>query len=320
MGKFVYSSDQKQGNNLIHYEDDQQWVEKVTQSGQLFWCQGPVQSMWEHLCIMAKNNVKNHFSETSGKLGVAIAVAQERVSTPFTLPPIFSITENGGILGTGVSRLTAELMCGTPREEIVMLCFVQNPDRAKLSFDTVEEINSTDDFEERFKLNRVDYQIVWEPHQEAGCYFVNTIVSHSVYDVYQETGKYFLGINGERLDFLRRFIRETEKIHVNIFCCQDQVKFFSYSKEIFNVDFFHQPAEEWGFSYGRLMGEFRHNLDDREPKLNIWAFDITETVDLQILLMWASRQHYAYYTKNRKLVVFDPSNVSSIKEIPNLIK
>lgn len=323
MEQFIYKSDQSKGNSLSYIHNTQQWVESVSKDRRLFWCRGPNQSLWDFLQLGIETTVKNYFLESSGKLGVAHSLAQERITAPFTLPPIFSIGVSGRpLFGTGMSRLTAEVMCGTPVNDLVMLCLVADPERAKQSFDLVKEIKTTDEFEELFNLSGIDYTITWEPNDDAGYRFINSIVSYSLYDRNSELSKHFIGLNDERLRFLKRFCTNhtDQKIVVNVYCNELHEKFFTKTDDLLDVRFFHQAPDEWCFSYGRLMGEFRREASPGDSKLHVWAFDVQEPVNLYILLMWASSQYYAYYTKNRKLVVFDNSGVSSIKEIPNLIK
>jgi len=323
MEKFIYRSDQTEGNSLSYLNDSEQWVECVTKDRQLFWCQGPKTRLWDIFQSNVQTIVKDHFLESSGKLGVAHSLAHERIAAPFTLPPIFSIDASGKpLLGTGMSRLTAEIMCGTPVKDLVMLCLVSGLELAKLLFDSVKEIKTTAEFEELFDLSGVDYTITWEPNADVGCRFINSIVSHSIYHRNSELSKYFIGVNDERLRFLKRFSANhpEQKILVNVYCNEAHKDFFTKTDNLLDVRFFYQPPHEWCFSYGRLMGEFRYDTTNKEPKLHVWAFDVQEPVNLYMLLMWASAQYYAYYTKNRKLVVFDNSNVTSIKEIPNLIK
>jgi hypothetical protein len=323
VSRFEYHADQVTGDVFLYVDYNQQWVEKISQTVPLFWCKHPQPDLWDQLYSAVVNNIVDNFSASSGKLGVVQQLAEERLTAPFTLPPMFSLTENGTVTyGTGISRLAAEVMCATPIENLHMIIACADIQRVHSNFHEVKKITTTDEFEEIYNLKNIDYSIIWEIHELAKVRFINSIVRHSIYEIYQETDKYFIGANSQRLQFLDSFTknRDTGQIEVNVYCVKDQEKFFTHSDSVFRVNFFHQRPDEWTFSYGRLMGEFRHSTQGKSVVLNIWAFDIQQPVNLYILLMWASLTRTSYYTKNRKLTVFNPTNIASIKEIPDLVK
>lgn len=323
MGRFEYHADQVDGNVLMFLDQEQSWVEKIKESTKLFWCCHPQPDLWEKLHASATNIVVENFLEPTGKLGIAQQLAEERITGPFTLPPMLSLTDEGYVIyGTGMSRITAEIMCATPLEEISMIIACENETRVKSNFLQYKEITTTKEFEQIYNLQEVDYSIVWQADNEAKVRFINSIVKHSIYEAYQETDKYFVGMSNQRSQYLDIFSRNSEhnKIEVNVYCVRDQEKFFTHSDSKLQVNFLHQPSAEWTFSYGRLMGAFRPSAKGQESVLNVWAFDINQPVNLYMLLMWASSMRPSYYTKNRKLTVFNPTNVTSIKEIPDLVK
>lgn len=323
MSRFEYSTDQVNGNMLMFLDQEQSWVEKINESTELFRCQCPRPKMWEKFRLGSASIVRQNFLELDGKLGIVQQLADERIFAPFALPPMLSMDSSGLILyGTGMSRLTAEFMCGTPVEQISMIVACDDANRLRANFEQVLKLNTTKEFEDIYKLEGVDYSIVWEPNNAAVVRFVNSILRHSVYESFQETDKYFTGINNSRLQYLDIFSRnnKNKKIEINVYCTKDQEKFFTQTDSVFDITFLHQPPEEWSFSYGRLMGAFRSTKQGRDPMLNIWAFDINQPVDLYFLLMWINSDRPSFYTKNRKLTVFNPTNVTVIKEIPDLIK
>lgn len=323
MGRFEYHADQVDGNVFMYLDYEQSWVEHINESTQLFWCKHPSSDLWEKLYSYATGIVKENFLEPTGKLGITQQLAEERMVGPFTLPPIFSLTEDGNVVyGTGVSRITAEIMCATPVENLSMIIACKDANRVKSNFQECKKITTTREFEEIYNLQNIDYTISWEADELAQVRFINSIVKHSIYEAYQETDKYFIGMSNQRSQYLDIFSRTNEehKIEVNVYCVRDQEKFFTHTDSVFKVNFIHQPPEEWTFSYGQLMGAFRPSTKGKDPALNVWAFDINEPVNLYILLMWAHSDRTSFYTKNRKLTVFNPTNVTSIKEIPDLVK
>lgn len=323
MGLYKYHADQVDGNVLMHIDHDQGWVEKINESTQLCWCLGPRPKIWQNLRDAAMQNLQEHYQTFNGKLGVVQKLADERMSAPFVLPPMLSVTADAEVIyGTGMSRLTAELMCGTPTEQISMIVACDDVNRMRPYFEQVRKLTSTAEFEQAYNLDQVDYSIVWEPNEQVQIRFINSIVKHSVYESFQETDKYFTGANNLRLQYLDIFARNNprKKIPITVYCVEEQQKFFTPTDSVFEVNFLNQPPSEWVFSYGRLMGAFRPSTQGAEPTLNVWAFDINQPVDLYLLLMWASAERSSYYTRNRKLTVFNPTNVTVIKEIPDLIK
>ena len=57
-------------------------------------------------------------------LGLAVQLASERLNGPFIMPPMGYIKDNEFFVGTGTSRITAELMCATPAQEILFVVYI----------------------------------------------------------------------------------------------------------------------------------------------------------------------------------------------------
>ena len=256
-------------------------------------------------------------------LGLAIQLADERLRGPFMLPPMGNIINNNITIGTGTSRLAAELMCATPPEEISFIIYVANDTPADLTkfFNQSIELSSTSEYEKLLNINDIDYRVKLDLSKSGTPEFTNSIISHSVYDYStNDEASNFTNIARSLLNKLKGASNEDGQVVIEIRCTQASAKFIPQSNEYYKINIEIQPDEEWHWSYGRFLG-LTNSSEVREtgPKIYILLYDISETLNLDLVSIWLGNTS-VYQTRNKKIAVFTPGRIGSIKEVEKFVK
>lgn len=312
--QFTFSSINGQ-RKLKTLQNGTGWIEKLLPEYQVLHCSVPTVEFWHTITRDVDLHIGTNLLLTNGKLGLVKTLIQERLSGTFVLPKIFG---NSGIQ-VGMSRITAEILCGIGRKDISGLVVTQDPAVVNSMFEQCENIASTDAFEQQFALSGIDYDMIWGKDDLRQVRFYNTVLQHSVYAQCKETDHYFRVKDENRLKFLSRYFDADQKICLTI-CCEQSIKnLIEFDPSRYNVAF-EFKTKEWQYSYGMLLSMFK--VQNRPPALalNLWVFNIQQPLNLDHLMAWTDSEHGVYYTKNRKVVVFDPTMPPDIEELANFVK
>ena len=120
------------------------------------------------------------------------------------------------------------------------------------------------------------------------------------------------------MDFYREFMLE-QQIAVEIHCTADVAPLIPSNDETFNVIVVHEPAESWQFSYSKFAGAYQLN-EARQQRIQIWVFDITEPLDLEVLMKHTDPMYSSFMTENQKIVIFNTRRITSTHQIKNFVK
>lgn len=296
------------------------WIEALPSQSEVYYCHTPTAQFWHQLNSATDDALKNNFLEESGKLGVVIKLMQDRAVGPFVLPKVFNTYSDG--ISAGWSRLAAEMICGVERSAIDGITITDNTATLVKKFEHFEKLTSTKQFEQQIFQHRPKptYAITWDQDSNNIVRVSSTLLLDD--QLFNEpcqidTFKHF---NDSRLDFLRRY-QHNQKIQIKVCCTESTAELIQYDEKVFDVVFEFQDASTWEFSYGVLLGKYRY-LGERKPEssLNLWVFNIEQPLALTKLLMWTTVEHGAYYTKNRKVALYDPDLNTTVKEIPDIVK
>ena len=333
-----YKSSYEEGSTLQQSWFGIGWVEQIQKTGSVYYCKHPTESCYKKIkenCELRINSLLDVALKESEDvlpedlehyerdIGLIIYLAAERLKAPFILPPICQIKDNNLELQTGTSRLSAELMCGVPVEEIHSIVYVPNTHKENLNnfFHTNQKISSTKEFDSLFKLEDLDYKIRMHVGEDNQPIFLNTIVSHTMYDYRSESdASHFVNIGKRFIGTLLTGASKEKIPTVVIKCTEKNVHLMPKSNSRFNVIIDTQPEDEWHWSFGRLLAKTNDkDLVENVRKTYILIYDISEPLDLNLALMWFG-QETVYYTKDKKLAGLIPGRSGSILEVGNFVK
>jgi hypothetical protein len=237
-------------------------------------------------------------------------LAQQRLVTKFVMPVFGSIdpVEKSRFIQCGNSRVDACVMCGVPPEEIPMIAFSKS--RMHMP-PPIERLQSTQQFNDLFNLGHVDYRIVFEESDSSDVVFLNSILRYTIYDDSNQTFHHRTADN-ECKSFWSRFQQENKKYQIQIHGTA-QTKSFIVSGDYFDIEYIEKNPSEWELSYGMMLGEFNKHArtPNVQPKLQLWLYDITEPVYLNLMIPWMSDRQNFYKTQNEKAVIIDGANRSN---------
>lgn len=120
------------------------------------------------------------------------------------------------------------------------------------------------------------------------------------------------------LDFTKKFMHDG-KLKLTVRCTAATAQFLPTGNEAFDIDLVIEEPD-WEFGFSRLVGEYNEQATTQPLKLQIWVFDITEPLDINKLLSYATPSYSAYHTEDKKIVMFENSWIGSIKIIENFVK
>ena len=123
--------------------------------------------------------------------------------------------------------------------------------------------------------------------------------------------------------FWNKHLKKDKKIFLNV-RCTPEVKELIQPSEIFECRVILEQPENWSLSYGQLLGAYRRQenaLDWNAPYLNLWLYDVTEPIHLELLVPWLDGQYTCVRTENKKAWLFDTSDdTTSVQVIGNCIQ
>lgn len=323
MNFIEYQTDQELGPKLLQTVLNLGWVEFLQKTGRVYLCQNPTPELWQKIKDRVIETISGKiFSNNFGAIGIAKTLAKERLLQSFILPPMLNMQDDEFVIGTGTSRLIAELMCGTDPADIVFVVYCHDNTGNLNLFRSCTEIKSTQHFETHFSLQKIDYKIGIDTSAVGnGFEFRNSIVRHSMYDKFGESSSFWQEIGHDFTQFLNRSKSFNDRIQIHVHCIEQQQHLIPKSNEHYLISLIFEPVDEWQFSYAKMLGSYR-GVDELKPTthITVWVFDIAEPLIIELLLLWTEAKCSAYYTKNKKIVLFDTTQITSIQEIGDFVK
>lgn len=322
-----YTADSLQGNSLSTTiaGPGHGWVEYCNQHGQLYYANAVSEEFYKKCHQQAIEIITKYTLEKSKKnIGFINHLSNILVNDEFVFP-MFGVVVVGIIepnITTGVTRMIASIMNGRTAEELNTVIFV--PKGQTLSqLKNPKPLNSTSEFEKLYNLADIDYEIVMSdsPNNDMSQFrFDRSVLKHSIFDK-QDQALPHTELGTGIFDFWARHTKD--KIQLNIRCTPEVEKLIQPS-DLFGWNVIHEKAEEWSWSYGKILGAYRKTevpLSFTEPQIHLWLYDVTEPVYLELLLPWMTGQHSCCHTKNKKALFFDTSrDVTSMNIIGNWVK
>lgn len=326
--KIKYVVDSIEGNSLstsIH-GPDQGWVEYCNQRGQLVYADAVSKEFYKKCHeqvigiiskIAADNDKKN--------LGFVNHLSNILINDEFIFP-MFGVVPNGSTdpkITVGLTRMIASIMNGRTARELKTVVFAPKGQTVS-QLENVKLLTSTANFEKIYNLADIDYEISMSDcvaGDMSEFKFERSVLKYSIYDKKDQALPHTqMGSNVST--FWARHSRNN-KVLVNIRCTPEVEKLIQPST-IFNWNVVHEKAEEWQWSYGKILGAYRKTetpMAYEDSHLNLWLYDVTEPVYLDLLFCWMTGQYTCSHTKNKKALFFDTStDVTSMQVVGDWCK
>jgi hypothetical protein len=320
-----YTTDSKDGPSFRMTSNTQGWVEYLNTVGQVYYFSGLSQqtckSKLQQLIANMPQYLKN--LDNGDYLGWLNHLAHQRLHDKFILPIFGSVDSLTGLqyIQCGNSRVNACIMCGIPGEEIPMIGF--SASRKQLPIPS-ERLTSTEQFNKIFELENVDYRLTFgfEKTNPPEINFMNSVLRHTVYERPPEISSYYSAKTKDCIDFWKQFQTPDEKFELQIHCTP-QTRSLIIPSNLFDIEYIEKKSAEWELSYGMMLGAFNEKSrnSQNESKLQLWLYDVTEPVNLELMIPWVTHEHNFYKTQNEKAVIIYGKNQSNgLQVIGNWVK
>ena len=302
------------------------WVEHCNQYGQLFYADAVSKEFYKKCHQQAINIIaKNSLNDNKKNLGFINHLSNILINDEFVFP-MFGVIPVGATelkITTGLTRLVANIMNGRTASELKTVVFVPKGQKAT-QLEDAKPLTSTADFEKIYNLADIDYEIGMSDAATGDMsefQIDRSVLKYSIYDKKDQALPH-TQTGATISSFWAKHIKK-EKLHVNIRCTPEVEKLLQPSK-MFTWNVIHEKAEEWQWSYGKILGAYRKTeapLNWDESRIHLWLYDVTEPVYLELLLPWMTGQYTCCHTKNKKALFFDTSgDVTSIQIIGDWAK
>lgn len=315
-----YQTDSREGATLHKISESQGWVEYLNTIGQVYYFHSIDQKFYHSRRQNLIDQLPSYMEDTSNYIGWVHHLSQQRLVDNFILPIFGSIDPAAGtkIVQCGNSRLDACFLCGIPPSEIPMIAFSKS--RMHLSAQA-ERLQSTQQFNNLFNLDKVDYKIVFEETDAQDVIFLNSILRYTVYDEADQLLPHRT-LDTKCKKFWSKFQQPNSKYKIQIHSTA-QSRCHIVDSDMFEIEHIEKNPSEWELSYGMMLGAFNEcgRIDNCVPTLQLWLYDVTEPVNLELMIPWMSDQHNFYKTQNEKAVVIDGFHKSNgLQVIGNWVK
>lgn len=317
-----YQTDSAKGPEFQKISRSQGWVEYLNTVGQVYYLPHLSQQYYEFRRQVLINTMPSYVVNQNGTdyLGWIQHLAQQRLLDKFVLPVFGSVdADSGSVVECGNSRLDANIMCGIGPEEIPMIAFSSS--RMHIA-PPAERLQSTQQFNDIFKLDNVDYQIVFEESDLSKITFSNSILRYTAYENSFETTTRYSVDTVDCMSFWNVFRTENAQFEIQIHCTPE-TRPHVVASNLFKVEYIDKKASEWEISYGMMLGAFNKKFrnEKSKSKLELWLYDVTEPVNLELLVPWMSSRHNFYKTQNDKAVIIYGDQVAQgLQVIGNWVK
>jgi hypothetical protein len=323
-----YVVDSIEGNSLstIITGPNHGWVEYCNQRGQLFYADAVNQDLYKQYHQQTIEIITKYAMEESKKhLGFMNHLSNILINDEFVMP-MFGVVPLGSVqpkITTGTTRLIASMMNGRTARDLKTVMFVPKG-QTLTQLENVKPLTSTENFEKIYNLEDIDYEISMSDSPAGDMsefQFNRSILKYSIYDKKDQALPH-TQVGANLLNFWGKHVKRN-KIHLNIRCTPEVEKLLQPSK-IFTWDVVHEKAEEWQWSYGKILGAYRKTenpLGHEESQIHLWLYDATEPVYLELLFPWMTGQYTCCHTKNKKALFFDTSSdVTSMQVVGDWCK
>ena len=323
-----YNEDSRRGSSLSKISKNQGWVEYLNTLGQVYSTQidnNLYQRSTQSLIASLINELNNINDNNNYWIGWIRHLALVRGVEDFALPIFGSIDpeSNFSVIQCGNSRVAACIVCGVLPEKIPIIVFSKS---RKHIPGTAVRLQSTQQFNQLFALDKTDYSLSMNENDQGEVYFNSSILRYSIYEGHLEGKNHQQGHHAIEDTACKRFWKpfrqENNKIKIQIHGTA-QTKSFLVDSILFDIEYVERPQNEWEFSYGMMLGQFAQ--ESKNPagsyNLQLWLYDITEPVHLEFMIPWMTVNKNFYKTQNEKAVIIygrDKSN--GVQVIGNWVK
>jgi hypothetical protein len=307
-----YKTDSKDGLEFQKISKIQGWVEYLNTLGQVYYFPQLSQQYYDKRRHHLVNHMSAYIENRNGidYLGWIHHLAQQRLVGKFVLPIFGSVDPVLGLqVQCGNSRVDACIMCGVDSKEIPMIAF--SASRMHVG-PPAERLQTTQQFENIFALDKIDYQIAFDESDSSEITFMNSVLRHTIYEGTPESTTHYTAETFDCIRFWEKFQLDNSQIEIQIHCTPE-TRSHILPSDLFKVEYINRNAKEWELSYGMMLGAFNEKVRNShaKSKLQLWLYDITEPVNLELMIPWMSSRHNFYKTQNEKAVVIYGENQSN---------
>lgn len=324
-----YLVDSIEGNSLSTTitGEDSGWVEYCNRKGQLIYSDTFSKEFYQKCRQQAIDIISESLSASNKKqLGFINHLSTVLLNDDFVLP-VFGVVladnNNQLEITSGSTRIIARMMNGCTTQEFKTVAYAPN-EQIVTELENAERLTSTKDFVKIYNLDDIDYEVEMTDSVQGDMRhlrFTRSVLKYSIYDKKDQAMPH-MQAGANIINFWDKHIKK-EKISINIRCTAEVEKLIQPSK-IFNVNVIYEEPETWAWSYGKILGAYRKSetpINWDQPRIHLWLYDITEPVNLELLLPWVTGQYTACHTKNKKALFFDTSgDITSIQVIGDWVK
>ena len=315
-----YQTDTHKGATLYKISESQGWVEYLNTIGQVYYFHSMDQKYYHDRRQNLIEQMPIYIEDTNNYVGWARHLSQQRLVDKFILPIFGSMDPISGTtkVQCGNSRLDACFLCGVLPEEIPMIAF----SKSHMHLSTAAELlQSTQQFNNLFNLDKIDYRIVFEETDTQDVIFLNSILRYTVYDEADQLVPHKT-IDIECKKFWKKFQQPNSKYKIQVHSTA-QSRSYIVDSNMFEIEYIEKNPSEWELSYGMMLGAFNEcsRIKNSVPNLQLWLYNVTEPVNLELMIPWMSDQHNFYKTQNEKAVIIDGFHKSTgLQVIGNWLK
>jgi hypothetical protein len=315
-----YQTDSCKGPSLTQISQTQGWVEYLNSKGRVYYLPELDSKTYQSRQQILINRLQDCVNSDDGYIGWVSHLAQQRVAADFVMPifGVIDLSQESTIVQCGNSRLDACIMCGIPFDKIHMIAFSKSCD---LVPPPAKVIHSTQQFNDLFGLAQIDYRIVFKETTTSDIVFLNSILRYTMYDTADQL-QFFRSADQECKNFWQKFQQENGKFKIQIHGTPETKQYIGQSN-LFEIEYIERNSSDWEFSYGMMLGEFnkQSQIKDYTPRLQLWLYDVTEPVVIELMIPWMSSLYNFYKTQNEKAVIIDNFNhASGICSIGNWVQ
>lgn len=313
--KIKYVVDSIEGNSLSTtiIGENNGWVEYCNQRGQLMYADAVSEDFYKKCRQQVIDTIVKHALASDKKqLGFINHLSTILLNDDFVLP-MFGVVAPGSDqlqITAGLTRLIANTVNGHTARELKTVVFVPTGQNTS-QLQNAKPLTSTVNFEKIYNLADIDYEISMSDNAKGDMKdfrFDRSVLKYSIYDKKDQALPHTqLGAN--IVNFWDKHIKK-DKISLNVRCTAEVEKLIQPSK-IFDYTVIHEKHDDWQWSYGKILGAYRKTEVPSawdESKIHLWLYDVTEPVNLELLLPWMTGQYTCCHTKNKKALFFDTSS------------
>lgn len=323
-----YLTDSIEGNSLstIVRGEGRGWVEYCNRAGQLYHADGVEDKFFQQLKNEVIADISNWWKlENRKQLGFVHHLATVLTMDRFVFPMLGTVGPDSDYpeITVGRSRLAASILNGLTADDFKSVVFAIK-DRTVKNLKNISPLNSTIEFDKMYHLKDIDYEIAMSDNVSGNMNdlkFIHSILKHSIYDKIDQALPH-TDMGSKVMGFWQQHVRK-DKILVNVRCTAEVEKLIQPSN-IFTYNVTHENPEDWVWSYGKILGSYRKTEGPKNYEntlLNLWLYNATEPIHLELMIPWMSGQYTCCYTQNKKALIFDTSiDATSMQPIGDWVK